>query len=83
MQSVDFSHDGQYLLTSSKDNTACLWTTGSSEPVLAFKYQSQAASTSSKVSYVQYIVPFSMHVDFNFCGGSLYPCRHGLKPVCH
>ncbi|XP_028409682.1 WD repeat-containing protein 27-like isoform X2 [Dendronephthya gigantea] len=48
VQSVDFSHDCQYLLTSSKDNTACLWTSGNSEPVLSFQYQNQAANKPSK-----------------------------------
>ena len=52
MQTVDFSHSGQYLLTCSTDNTACLWTTGSSEPILPFKCQNQAVGMSSKVGHL-------------------------------
>ncbi|XP_046849927.1 WD repeat-containing protein 27-like [Xenia sp. Carnegie-2017] len=48
VHSVNWSFDGQYLLTSSKDNTACLWSAGTTEPLISFNRQNYASKSTTK-----------------------------------
>ena len=53
VQSVNFSNDGKLLLTSSADNTASIWSSACSEPILTFTNQKCTSRADSKVGKKQ------------------------------
>lgn len=49
--SVDWSHTGSRLLTSSDDKTACVWVKGQSDPVMTFdRVVKNTASVESQIN---------------------------------